>query len=223
MFREIKQKGYDSGRTMQMDAKTCIEKLKRVGVLSFATVDSKGNPQIRCISAIHFEKDSFYFFTARGKDFCGELLENGKVQILAYTRFKEMIRLSAKAEPAPESEQEEKINTIFAEQPYLSNVYPGDTRKIGIIFEIRNAEIEYFNLGVKPIFRESYTLGEGTLSEKGYVISDSCIGCGKCQRGCPQQCITSGTPYRIQQEHCLHCGNCYENCPVKAVRRRGVK
>lgn len=223
MFREIKQKGYDSGRTMQMDAKTCIEKLKRVGVLSFATVDSKGNPQIRCISAIHFEKDSFYFFTARGKDFCGELLENGKVQILAYTRFKEMIRLSAKAEPASESEQEEKINTIFAEQPYLSNVYPGDTRKIGIIFEIRNAEIEYFNLGVKPIFRESYTLGEGTLSEKGYVISDSCIGCGKCQRGCPQQCITSGTPYRIQQEHCLHCGNCYENCPVKAVRRRGVK
>lgn len=223
MFREIKQKGYDSGRTMQMDAKTCIEKLKRVGVLSFATVDSKGNPQIRCISAIHFEKDSFYFFTARGKDFCGELLENGKVQILAYTRFKEMIRLSAKAEPAPESEQEEKINTIFVEQPYLSNVYPGDTRKIGIIFEIRNAEIEYFNLGVKPIFRESYTLGEGTLSEKGYVISDSCIGCGKCQRGCPQQCITSGTPYRIQQEHCLHCGNCYENCPVKAVRKRGVK
>lgn len=206
-----------------MDAKTCIEKLKRVGVLSFATVDSKGNPQIRCISAIHFEKDNFCFFTARGKDFCGELLENGKVQILAYTRFKEMIRLSAKAEPAPESEQEEKINTIFAEQPYLSNVYPGDTRKIGIIFEIRNAEIEYFNLGVKPIFRESYTLGAGTLSEKGYVISDSCIGCGKCQRGCPQQCIISGTPYRIQQEHCLHCGNCYENCPVKAVRRRGVK
>lgn len=206
-----------------MDAKTCIEKLKLVGVLSFATVDSKGNSQIRCISAIHFDKDSFYFFTARGKDFCGELLENGKVQILAYTRFKEMIRLSAKAEPAPESEQEEKINTIFAQQPYLSNIYPGDTRKIGMIFEIRNAEIENFNLGVKPIFRESYTLGAGTLSEKGYVISDSCIGCGKCQRGCPQQCIISGTPYRIQQEHCLHCGNCYENCPVKAVRRRGVK
>ena len=203
-----------------MDAKTCIEKLKLVGVLSFATVDSKGNPQIRCISAIHFDKDSFYFFTARGKDFFGELLENGKVQILAYTRFKEMIRLSAKAEPAPESEQEEKINTIFAQQPYLSNIYPGDTRKIGMIFEIRNAEIEYFNLGVKPIFRESYTLGAGTLSEKGYIISDSCIGCGKCQRGCPQQCIT---PYRIQQEHCLHCGNCYENCPVKEVWKRGVK
>ncbi len=161
-----------------MDAKTCMEKLKLVGVLSFAMVDSKGNPQIRCISAIHFDKESFYFFTARGKNFCKELLENGKVQILAYTRFKEMIRLSAKAECVPESDQKEKINTIFAEQPYLSNVYPGDTQKIGIVFEIKNAEIEYFNLGVKPIFRESYTLGKGTLSEKGYVITDSCIGCG---------------------------------------------
>lgn len=46
--------------------------------------------------------------------------------------FKEMIRLSAKAVPAPGLEQEEKIDRIFSEQPYLANVYPGDTRKIGI-------------------------------------------------------------------------------------------
>lgn len=206
-----------------MDAKTCLEKLKLVGVLSFATVDGEGNPQIRCISAIHFEEDGFYFFTARGKDFCRELLENGKLQILAYTRFKEMIRLSAKAVPAPEAEQEEKIDTIFAEQPYLANVYPGDTRKIGIIFEVKNAEMEYFHLGVNPIFRESYTLGAGTIQEKGYLITDGCIGCGTCRKSCPQGCIVQGKPYHIQQEHCLHCGSCYELCPVKAVRKRGGK
>lgn len=206
-----------------MDAKTCMEKLKLVGVLSFATVDDEGNPQIRCISAIHFEKDSFYFFTARGKNFCHELLENGKVQILGLTRFKEMIRLSAKAVPAPESEQEEKIDTIFSEQPYLANVYPDNTRKIGIIFEVKNAEIEYFHLGINPIFRESYTLGEGTISKKGYFITDRCISCGKCQKNCPQRCIIPGKPYRIQQEHCLHCGSCYEHCPVKAVQKRDGK
>lgn len=204
-----------------MDAKTCLEKLKLVGVLSFATVDSQGNPQIRCISAIHFDPDSFYFFTARGKNFCRELLENGKVQILAYTRFKEMIRLSAKAVPAPEPEQEEKINIIFGEQPYLKNVYPGDTRKIGIIFEVKNAELEYFHLGVNPIFRESYTLGKGVVSEKGYFVTERCIGCGTCRKSCPQRCIVPGKPYYIQQEHCLHCGSCYENCPVKAVQKRG--
>ncbi len=204
-----------------MDAKTCLNKLKLVGVLSFATVDRNGNPQVRCISAIHFDETSFYFFTARGKDFCQELLADGRLQILAYTRFKEMIRLSAKAIPAPAAEQAEKISTIFKEQPYLSNVYPADTRQIGIIFEVNDAEIEYFNLGVKPIFRESYTLGAGRLSTKGYLISDRCIGCGKCQNNCPQRCISAGRPYQIQQEHCLHCGSCYENCPVKAVQKRG--
>ena len=53
----------------------------------------------------HYETDGIYFFTARGKDFCRELLADGRVQILGYTKYKEMIRLSAKAEPAPEEEE----------------------------------------------------------------------------------------------------------------------
>lgn len=67
------------------------------GCPAVATVDSDGAPQIRNISAIHYEPDALYFFTARGKDFCKELLEDGRVQILCYTRYKEMIRLSGKA------------------------------------------------------------------------------------------------------------------------------
>ena len=84
-----------------MDAETCLKKLQYVGVLAFATVDAQGNPQVRNISAIHYEPDALYFFTARGKDLCRELLADGRVQILAYTRYKEMIRLSAKAVPVP--------------------------------------------------------------------------------------------------------------------------
>ncbi|HIZ84473.1 MAG TPA: 4Fe-4S binding protein [Firmicutes bacterium] len=204
-----------------MDAKTCLQKLQYVGVLAFATVDGAGSPQVRNISAIHYEPDALYFFTARGKDFCKELLADGRVQVLGYTRYKEMIRLSAKAEPLPASEQKEWIDRIFAEQPYLANVYPGKTREIGMVFAIRNGEIEYFNLGVRPIFRESYTLGAGSVSVKGYRITEACIGCGKCARNCPQQCIAAGQPYTIQQAHCLHCGNCYEKCPAGAVERRG--
>ena len=68
-----------------MDVTTCLQKLQYVGVLAFATVDNAGKPQVRNISAIHYESldsaPALYFFTARGKNFCRELLANGHVQI----------------------------------------------------------------------------------------------------------------------------------------------
>lgn len=203
-----------------MDAQTCLKKLGYVGVLSFATVDSNGNPQVRNISAIHYEPDAVYFFTARGKDFCKELLDTEKVQVLGYTMYKEMIRLTGVVKPAPSSEQEKWKDVIFTEQPYLANVYPGDTRNIGIIFCIRDMAIEYFNLGVNPIFRENYVIGNAEITSKGYFITEDCIGCGKCVNVCPQRAIEKGKPSVIHQEHCLHCGNCFENCPVSAIKHR---
>ena len=130
-----------------------------------------------------------------------------------------MIRLSGRAVPVPQEEQARWIETIFSEQPYLANVYPGDTRDIGIVFVIRQATIEYFNLGVRPIFRETYSVNGGQAAPKGYRITDACIGCGRCAANCPQSCITPGQPYAIQPQHCLHCGNCFEHCPVQAIVR----
>lgn len=205
-----------------MDGRTCLQKLRYVGVLAFATVDGSGAPQVRSISAIHYEPEAMYFFTARGKDFCRQLLNDGRVQILGCTKYKEMIRLSARAKPVCEAEQQKWMDTIFEEQPYLSNVYPGDTRRLaGIVFEITDGELEYFHLGVRPIFRESFALGGGTVTPKGYRITDACIGCGSCLEQCPQGCIEAGAPCRIQQEHCLHCGSCHAVCPVHAVEKRG--
>lgn len=205
-----------------MDAKTCLQKLQYVGVLAFATVDEHGAPQVRNISAIHYESEALYFFTAKGKNFCRQLLADGRVQILGYTRYKEMIRLTARAKPVREADQQKWIDTIFDEQPYLFNVYPGDTRKLsGIVFEIADAGIDYFHLGVKPILRETYIIGRGQVAGTGYQIADACIGCGNCTEHCPQKCIQPGAPYRIRQEHCLHCGNCFAVCPAQAVKRVG--
>ena len=142
------------------------------------------------------------------------------MQVLGYTMYKEMIRLTGTVKPAPAEEQEEWRDLIFEEQPYLANVYPGNTRSIGIIFRIRDMTIEYFHLGVNPIFRETYTVGNGRAVPKGYRITDACINCGKCVGLCPQRAIEKGSPSIIRQEHCLHCGNCYENCPVSAIERR---
>lgn len=202
-----------------IDLETCIKKLGYVGILTFATVDKNGHPQVRSISAVHYEKDAIYFYTARGKNFCRQLMDDGHLQIHALTKYKEMIRLSAVAKPVPDNEQEHWKNVIFEEQPYLQNVYPGDTRSIGIIFRIGDANVEYFNLGVRPIDRAYFIMGNAEPERKGFEITDACIGCGNCEANCPQGCILEGEPYSIQAEHCLHCGNCFENCPADAIIR----
>ena len=202
-----------------MDAQTCLQKMKLVGTLAMATVDEHGNPQIRCVSAVHYEPDAVYFFTARGKEMALQLMRDGRLQTMVHTRFNEMIRMSGVAAPAPNEEQRKWIDVIFEEQPYLANVYPGDTRSIGIIFKVSNIVLDYFNLGVKPIERGAFSLDENPVQQKGFHITDACIGCGTCLSVCPQGCIVPGDVYEIQPEHCLHCGACAENCPTGAVER----
>lgn len=205
-----------------MDAATCIQKLQYVGVLNFATVDAQGNPQVRNISAIHYEPDAIYFLTARGKSFARQLNRDGRVQISGYTRYKETIRLSGRAVPVPEEEQIKWRDVLYQEQPYLENVYPGESKNIDTMFVIRNYVIEYFCLSTRPITREYFAVGNAELPKKGYLITENCIGCATCQSVCPQEVIQEGMPFEIDQQHCLQCGNCYENCPVQAIEWVGI-
>ncbi len=56
--------------------------------------------------------------------------------------------------------------------------------------------------------------------EFDYVISSSCIVCGKCLSACPEHCIdVLKHPCVIDQEKCVHCGSCAEICPVGAVAK----
>ena len=141
-----------------MDAQTCLKKMQLVGTLSMATVDENGAPQIRCVSAVHYEPDAVYFLTSRGKEMTRQLMADGRIQTLVHTRFNEMIRMSGRAELAPEDEQRHWVDIVFEEQPYLANVYPGDTRDICVIFKVTGIVLDYFNLGVHPIERDVYTL-----------------------------------------------------------------
>lgn len=148
-----------------------------------------------------------------------QLKKDGRVHILGYTKYKETIRLSGKAVEVPEEEQIKRRNVLYAEQPYLENVYPGETKNIDTMFMLKDYTIEYFCLSTRPITREYFAVGNAEIRKKGCYISEDCIGCGTCQNVCPQGCIEEGTPFSIQENHCLQCGNCFENCPVNAIRR----
>ena len=206
---------------MRMDAKTCIQKLGYVGVLNFATVDEDGAPQVRNISAIHYEGTDIYFLTARGKSFARQLYADGRVQIMGYTRYKETIRVSGRAVPVAEEEQIKWRDILYQEQPYLENVYPGESKNIDTMFVLKDYTIEYFCLSTRPITRAYFEVGKAVLKPKGYEITDDCIGCGTCMRVCPQGAIDQGDSgsCKIRQSNCLQCGNCFEHCPVQAVIR----
>lgn len=198
-----------------MNIKKCLEKLREIKDISFATVDELGNPKIRIIDIMYVDEKKIVFCTARGKKFYKELEYNPNVAITGLTQNYEMIRIHGKVEKM--DNQKEWIDRIFEENSSMNNVYPGESRYILEAFCIRHGELEYFNLSKEPVYREYFSLGEEKEILRGYIINESCIGCGKCERICPQKCIQKEESYIIVQKHCLHCGLCYENCPVQAI------
>lgn len=52
-----------------------------------------------------------------------------------------------------------------------------------------------------------------------YEITDKCIGCTKCMRNCPVDCIKGKIKEKhvIDKDKCIKCGACHGACPVKAI------
>lgn len=55
-----------------------------------------------------------------------------------------------------------------------------------------------------------------------YNITDKCIGCTKCARQCPVNCISGKvkTLHVIDQAVCIKCGACQTACPVNAIIKK---
>ena len=203
-----------------MTAADCLAILREIKDASFATVDEKGRPRVRIIDVMLAEEEKLYFCTARGKDFYRQLTGGGLVAVTGMNRSYQTVRLSGTAHKLPE--QKKWIDRIFAANPSMRGVYPGSSRSILEAFCIDNGQLEFFDLGRSPIYRAYFTLGGAPLEPAGFRISEACIGCGRCKESCPQQCIESGSPYKIHQSNCLHCGLCAEVCPVQATEKRSV-
>ena len=199
-----------------MNVQRCLDILREIKDVAFATVDENGFPQIRIIDVMIVENEKLYFCTARGKDFYHQIITNGQVAITGMNKEFQMVRLNGKAEKLEENKK--WMDRIFEENPSMNAVYPDESRYVLEVFCIEKGDVEFFDLGKEPIVRESFTLGNTMAKEAGFLITDSCIHCGKCERICPQKCIID---CKINQKHCLHCGLCAEECPVNAIIKRG--
>lgn len=204
-----------------MNAQDCLQILREIKDVAFATADGEGRPRIRIIDVMLAEDNRLIFCTARGKAFYRQLTDRPEVAVTGMNRRFQMVRLEGRVKKL--DHQRAWIDRIFEENPAMRDVYPGNSRYILEPFCIEDAALEFFDLGVQPVYRESFSIGAASGAEGGFMISTSCTQCGICQSICPQRCIKEGKPYRIQQEHCLHCGLCAENCPAEAiVRRRSI-
>ena len=202
-----------------MNAQDCLQMLREIKDVSFATVDENGKPHNRIIDVMIVEENRLVFCTGRGKDFYRQLTANPHVAISGLNKNWQMIRLTGTVKKL--DDQKKWIDRIFEENPSMNDVYPGESRYILDPFAIESGNLEFFDLGTSPIQRESFAFGGSRVLEKGFFITENCIGCGTCEANCPQQAIVEGTPFAIRQDSCLHCGLCFENCPVQAIIRRG--
>lgn len=55
------------------------------------------------------------------------------------------------------------------------------------------------------------------LKAKDFYATDSCIGCGKCEKLCPLNNIKLEDNKPVWSDTCTHCMACIGNCPTKAI------
>lgn len=192
--------------------------VEQIHSTTIATIGTDGHPQTRVIDMMLWDENGVYFLTAKGKAFYTQLMEQ-KYIALSATKDKLSVSLRGKIQNI----HHEKLDEIFEKNTYMQSIYPGDTRTVLEVFNIYEAEGEFFDISdPSHIKRDHFTLGNPTEIKSGYEVTDFCIGCKLCYSVCPQKCIdTEKIPVEINQNHCLHCGRCVESCPKQAIRKRG--
>ncbi|MCD7858088.1 MAG: 4Fe-4S binding protein [Clostridiales bacterium] len=183
-----------------------------------ATIGADGHPQTRTIDMMLWDDKGVYFLTARGKAFYTQLMEQ-KYIALSATKDKKSVSLRGKVQNIGS----EKLDEMFEKNPYMQEIYPGDTRAALEVFRLYEANGEYFDISDPAhVTRDSIVIGQPQAVVNGYFVGNACIGCKRCYSVCPQKCIDISTkPVVIDQSRCLRCGRCVEICPKQTIEKRG--
>ena len=206
-----------------MEAKKYLDFIvKEIHTTIVATVDDDGLPVTAAIDMMATDENGLYFLTAKGKSFYDRLFKRGFLALTAIKGESTMTSVAVSIRGKVRELGYGKIPELFSRNPYMHEIYPTEESMHALtVFQIYEGAGEWFDLSKKPIERASFSFGGQETKEKGYFITDRCVGCGSCIDVCPQGCIVSSSiPYVIEQGHCLRCGNCLSVCPAGAVIKR---
>lgn len=218
-----------------MTIQEIYEAFDRIGSLSFATVNEKGEPENRIAHLRAFDDDGIYFMTMYTKDFYRQLKATGKVAVnglCASTQIQHdengfpifekgyAIRMTGDVKEVPMEDIKAKHNPIFDFCIKDQEKYPAM-----VVFCITSARGDIFDYDFEKISRDhklerKYFSYNGAQEKyKGLRIdTEKCIRCGTCQRGCSISAIKEiDGNYVIDRCRCDECGDCTEHCPVGAV------
>ena len=97
---------------------------KEIHAAAFATLAKDGRPEVRIIDVMLYDGKSLYFLTAKGKEFYRQLIQQ---RFVAVTGEKGRRAVSLRghvrvADPA-------LLDVMFEQNPYMNDIYPGDTRR----------------------------------------------------------------------------------------------
>lgn len=188
-----------------------------------ATVDDNGKPVTCAIDIMDHDESGLYFLTAKGKGFYKRLKNQ---EYIAFTGMKgndTMSRIAVSVNGKVREIGSDILPRLLEKNPYMYEIYPTESSRSALtVFKIYDGSGEWFDLSKKPIERAEFLFGETNKTERGYTVSENCIGCCSCLKVCPQSCIDIiNEKAVIRRENCLHCGNCLNICPVSAITERG--
>ena len=118
--------------------KMLVEELHSTTV---ATIGQDGHPQTRIIDMMYYDEEGVYFLTAKGKAFYDQLMEQQYVAISA-TKDKIAVSLRGKIKNIGKK----NLDIMFERNPYMKKIYPGDTKDAIEVFQLYEAQGEYFDI-----------------------------------------------------------------------------
>ena len=136
-----------------------------------ATIGSDGHPQTRIIDMMYYDEEGVYFLTATGKTFYDQLMEQQYVAISA-TKDKRAVSLRGNVKNIGKK----NLTLMFEKNPYMKEIYPGDTWEALEVFQLYEAQGGYFDISnPSKSVRDTILIGKGEKIQTGYFAL-TCLG-----------------------------------------------